>query len=90
MIANLLKGFLKRLLPIPIARQQNPSKPESIIQPPSVLLKQISVYTSLLRSIENYGTAFFFRPRISTNSRTVDIDITKITTTVMLEELYAP
>lgn len=74
MVANLLRAFMKRVLPIPAARQLNPSKPENIIQPPSVLLKQINVYMSLLRGIENY----------------VDINVTKITTSVMLEELYAP
>lgn len=55
MVANLLRAFMKRVLPIPAARQLNPSRPENIIQPPSVLLKQINVYVSLLRGIENYG-----------------------------------
>jgi hypothetical protein len=58
MVANLLRAFMKRVLPIPAARQLNPSKPENIIQPPSVLLKQINVYMSLLRGIENYGMLY--------------------------------
>jgi NCK-associated protein 1 len=68
-----IKDFLSKVLLVPPERQTNPKASETILQPPTVIVRQLHIYWSVLKGIENY----------------VDIDVTRVINQVMLSEIYS-
>jgi hypothetical protein len=68
------KNFLSKVIVVSSDRQTNPKGPETILQPPSVIIRQLLIYWSVLKNIENY----------------VDIDVTRVLNQAMLSEIYSP